>query len=492
MTETNKPLRLSRNLISEIGAGIAIIALINLAFLVYLDVSRAHSNPYFGILTWIVAPAILIFGAVMFVVGILIERRRRRNAAPGDIPHYPRIDLNERRTRIIVISTALGLVLFVMMSVVGSYQAYHYTDSDAFCGTMCHQVMHPEYTAYKESPHSRVGCAGCHVGPGAGWFFRSKLSGSYQLYSLLTKKYPRPIPSPVENLRPAQQTCEQCHSPEKFFGTQLKIFDHYAYDEESTPKEVRMLIKTGGGRPENGLVSGIHWHMNIGNEITYFASDRQRQTIPWVQVKNRAGKITVYKAEDAKFTDAQISAAKKRRMDCVDCHNRPTHIYVSPDRAVDRAISTALIDRSLPFAKQQAVAALAKDYPTTDAAVKGIATDFPVWYQQNHSAVYNAKKPQIAGAVKALQHIFQTTRFPEMRVDWRTHPSNVGHLTSLGCFRCHDDQHVSADGNRISKDCNICHTVMADGKTDATFEHPIDLGDLRGVNCADCHTGGGM
>jgi hypothetical protein len=232
--------------------------------------------------------------------------------------------------------------------------------------------------------------------------------------------------------------------------------------------------------------------MNIGNEITYFASDRQRQTIPWVQVKNRAGKITVYKAEDAKFTDAQISAAKKRRMDCVDCHNRPTHIYVSPDRAVDRAISTALIDRSLPFAKQQAVAALAKDYPTTDAAVKGIATDFPVWYQQNHSAVYNAKKPQIAGAVKALQHIFQTTRFPEMRVDWRTHPSNVGHLTSLGCFRCHDDQHVSADGNRISKDCNICHTVMADGKTDATFEHPIDLGDLRGVNCADCHTGGGM
>jgi nitrate/TMAO reductase-like tetraheme cytochrome c subunit len=492
MTTSEKPLRLSRNLISEIGAGIAIIALANLAFLAYLDVTATHSNPYFGILTWIVAPAILIFGAVMFLAGIFIERRRRRNAAPGDIPEYPRVDLNDRRTRVIAVSTAIGLVLFVMASVVGSYQAYHYTESDAFCGTMCHEVMSPEYTAYKQSPHARVGCAGCHVGPGAGWFLRSKVSGSHQLYSLLTKKFPRPIPSPVENLRPAQQTCEQCHWPEKFFGAQMKVFDHYAYDEESTPKEVRMLIKTGGGSPDNGLVSGIHWHMNIGNEITYFASDRQRQVIPWVKVKDRSGRVTIYKAEDSKLTDAQIAAAPKRRMDCVDCHNRPTHIYVSPDRSVDGALRTALIDRSLPFAKQQAVAALAKDYPTTDAALKGIAADFPAWYRENQPAVFAAKTKQIDGAVKALQQIFQTTRFPEMRVDWRTHPSNVGHMTSQGCFRCHDDQHVSADGKRISKDCNICHTVMAEGKSDASFEHPIDLGDLRAVNCADCHTGGGM
>src|SRR6185436_17997520 len=277
MTEgAPKRVGLSRNLISEIGAGIAIVSLANLAFLIYLDLSGTHSNPYFGILTWIVAPAILIFGIATFLLGMLIERRRRRRAAPDSVPEYPRIDLNQRPTRVTLISTAIGLIVFVTASVVGSYQAYHYTDSDAFCGTMCHQVMHPEYTAYKQSPHARVGCAGCHIGPGAGWFVRSKLSGSYQVYSALMKKYPRPVPSPVQNLRPAQETCEQCHWPEKFFGAQLKTFDHYAYDEESTPRQAELLIKTGGGRPDTGPVSGIHWHMNIENETTYIATDRQR------------------------------------------------------------------------------------------------------------------------------------------------------------------------------------------------------------------------
>src|SRR6185503_1492400 len=249
---------LTRNLLSEIGVGIAVISLANLAFLIYLDTTRPHANPYFGILTWIVAPAILIFGFALFFLGVVLERRRRRRHAPDDVAEYPRIDLNLRRTRLIVLWTAVGLILFVTASVVGSYQAYHYTDSDAFCGTTCHQVMHPEYTAYKQSPHARVGCAGCHIGPGAGWFVKSKLSGAYQVYSTIANKYPRPIPSPVENLRPAQETCEQCHWPEKFFGAQLKVFDHYAYDETSTPKEVRLLIKTGGGNPAAGPAAGIH------------------------------------------------------------------------------------------------------------------------------------------------------------------------------------------------------------------------------------------
>jgi len=254
-----------------------------------------------------------------------------------------------------------------------------------------------------------------------------------------------------------------------------------------------MLIKTGGGSPANGATSGIHWHMNIANEITYIATDKQRQSIPWVQLKDRAtGRVTAYKAVDAKLTDAQIATAPRRLMDCVDCHNRPTHIYRSPDRAVDAALLAGQLDRSLPFIKQQGVAALAKDYPTTDAALRGIATDFPAWYRDNQSASYASRKKQIDAAVLTLQQIFRTTRFPEMHVDWRTHPDNVGHMRSLGCFRCHDDQHVSADGKRISKDCQVCHTVLKDSNAGGTFEHPIDLGDLRAVNCADCHTGGGM
>jgi nitrate/TMAO reductase-like tetraheme cytochrome c subunit len=494
MTESPKPLRLSRNLISEAGLGIAVVALANLGFLIYLDATRANSNPYMGILTWIIAPIILIFGILVYIGGMLFERRRRRRLAPGEIPQYPRIDLNERRTRVIIVSTAVGLILFVTMSVIGSYQAYRYTDSDAFCGTACHKVMTPEYTAYQASPHAHVGCAGCHIGPGAGWFVRSKLSGSYQLYSVIAHKYPRPIPSPVENLRPAQETCEQCHWPAKFFGAQLKVFDHYAYDETNTPKEVRMLIKTGGGSASGGQTSGIHWHMNIANEITYIATDKQRQVIPWVRVKDRSGKITEYKAADSKLTDAQLATATKRRMDCVDCHNRPTHIYRSPDRAVDTAMFTGKIDSTLPFIKQQSVAVLAADYETTDAAVNAIAKAIPAYYAKTYPDIYKAKRAQVAGATASIQDIFRAIRFPEMRVDWRTHPDNLGHFSAMGCFRCHDDQHVSKDGKKITKDCQICHTVLPDATANASpvFTHPVDIGDLRGVNCSDCHTGGGM
>ncbi len=493
MTEPQKTPGLHRNLISEAGIGLALIGLANLGFLIYLDSTARASNPYMGILTWIVAPAILICGLLLFIAGILIERRKRHFLAPGEVARYPNVNLNEQRTRMILISSAVGIFLFVIMSVVGTYQAYHYTESDAFCGTACHEVMHPEYTAYQASPHARVGCAGCHIGPGAGWFVRSKLSGAYQVYATIFRKFPRPIPTPVENLRPAQDTCEQCHWPEKFFGEQMKVFSHYAADEENTPRETRLLIKTGGGSPTEGLTSGIHWHMNILNEVTYVATDRQRQVIPWVQMHDRkTGRVTIYKTEGAEITDAEIAALPKRTMDCVDCHNRPTHIYYSPEYSVNSALHAGSIDLSLPYVKQQAVAVLAADYESTDQALRGIATDLPAWYQENEPEVFTAKKKEIDVAVQTLQQIFRTTRFPEMKVDWRTHPNNAGHFISMGCFRCHDDQHVSSDGKVISKDCNICHTVLSENNTAGEFEHPVELGDMRDFNCSDCHTGGGM
>jgi len=484
--------RLWRNIVSEIGVITALIALTNTLFLIYIDSIQKHANPYLGILAWIVAPSILFAGLAIFIVGLLLERRRRRRTAPENVPEYPTVDFNVARTRAWVIGVTVAIVLYVTVSVIGSYQAYHYTDSDAFCGTLCHQVMHPEYTAYKLSPHARVGCVNCHVGAGATWYVRSKLSGAYQVYATLTNKYPRPIPSPVANLRPAQETCEQCHWPQKFWGAQLKVFDHYEYDETSTPLEAQLLIKVGGGTPVGGMQSGIHWHMNIANEVTYIATDSQRQKIPWVRIKDRSGHVTEYLAEDSKLTAAQIATMPKRRMDCVDCHNRPTHIYTSPDRAVDGAILAGKIDRSLPFAKQQAVAVLVKDYPTTPAALKAIAADFPAYYQKSDPDVFRTKKVAIDEAVTALQDIFQSIRFPEMRVDWRTHPNNVGHMESMGCFRCHDDQHVSTDGKRITRACDTCHTFLTKAGQTATFEHPVDLGDLRSVNCADCHSGGGM
>jgi len=397
--------------------------------------------------------------------------------------------------------TVVAFTTFVAISLFGSYQAYHYTDSDAFCGTMCHEIMHPEYTAYKLSPHARVGCVNCHIGSGATWYVKSKLSGAYQVYATIANKYPKPVPTPVENLRPAQETCEQCHWPEKFWGAQLKVFNHFGYDEKNTPRETRMLIKTGGGSVSSGMVAGIHWHMNIANEVTYVATDEHRQVIPWVRIRNRnTGQSTEYKVADAKLTAAQMAPENQRRMDCVDCHNRPTHIYTPPDKSVDAALLSGRIDRTLPFIKQQAVTALTKDYPSTGQAMQTIAADLRAYYTKTYPDLAKTHAKAIDQAIATSQEIFRSTRFPEMKVDWRTHPNNIGHFYFQGCFRCHDDNHVSADGKKISKDCTICHTVIGQSESEVVmvqapntgFQHPVDLGDLRAVSCSDCHTGNSM
>jgi nitrate/TMAO reductase-like tetraheme cytochrome c subunit len=494
--------RLYKNMISLVGMAIALVAAANIAFLVFLDFMSAHPSPYLGIFAYMLMPAIMVAGLVMVPVGMLLERHRRRTHAPSQIPKFPRIDLNDAKQRRTIAGVLSFTVLFVVVSAAGSYRAYEFTDSVQFCGQLCHTVMKPEYTAYQQSPHARVACVDCHVGAGATWYVKSKLSGAYQVYAAAFNKYPRPIPSPVANLRPAPETCEQCHWPKKFWGAQLKVFTHYASDEQNTPREIRMLIKTGGGDPNIGAgqPSGIHWHMNINNEINYVATDAQRQVIPWVESRDRTtGKVEIFTAKDSGVTPEQLAKGEHRRMDCVDCHNRPTHIYVPPDRSVDNSLAAGRIDSSLPYIKQQAVALLTASYNTTDEAKTAISGGLQTFYEQKYPDVWKTRQGAVRAAIAETQHIFETTIFPEMKVDWRVHPNNIGHFYSQGCFRCHDGNHVSADGKVISKDCNSCHTMLSEqaGNTEiagsskgAAFQHPVDLGDLTQVNCSDCHTGG--
>jgi hypothetical protein len=305
----------------------------------------------------------------------------------------------------------------------------------------------------------------------------------------------------VANLRPAQQTCEQCHWPAKFWGAQMKVFNHFGYDEANTPRETRMLILTGGGSPVLGRAAGIHWHMNIGNEVTYIATDAQRQKIPWVRMRDkRTGRVTEYMAKDAPLTPVQTATMPRRVMDCVDCHNRPTHIYPPPDRAIDEQLLSGTLDRTLPFIKQKSVEVMTADYGSTNEAVAAIAKNLETYYRTDHPAVYASKKAAVAQAVAVVQATFRSTVFPEMKVDWRTHPDNRGHFYFSGCFRCHDNQHVSKDGKVISKACDLCHTVLEqkEGTTvmvrapDAGFTHPVDLGDLTEATCNECHTGSAM
>lgn len=489
---------LIRNLLSLSGAVIMFVALANILFLFLVESVGGRSRPYLGIFAYMIFPAVLVFGLFLVPVGMLLERRRRRKLAPG-VPAFPRIDLNNPRHRSIFGAFAGVAILFLLLSAVGSYRAYEFTDSVSFCGQLCHNVMNPEFTAYSASPHARVRCVDCHVGPGATFYVRSKLSGLRQVYAATFNTFPRPIPTPVESLRPAQETCEQCHWPEKFYGAQYKEITHYGNDEKNTPRRIRMLIKTGGGSPTTGLTTGIHWHMNIANEVWYIATDNKRQVIPWVRVKDRQGRITEYLAKDSTLKPADIQKAEKRRMDCVDCHNRPTHIYVPPDRAVDNSILAGHIDSTLPFIKQQAVTVLTQNYPTTEAALEGIATDLDRFYLTKYPDLYKTRQQTVKDAIAEVQRIFQTTIFPEMHLDWRTHPDNIGHFYFQGCFRCHDGQHVSVEGKVIRKDCDTCHTILGqdqEGKAMAAapgvlFVHPGgDLGDLTAINCSDCHTGG--
>lgn len=487
---------LLRNYISLIGLALAVVALANIVFLFLIDIFGNRPSPYIGILAYMIMPGFLILGLFLVPLGMWVERSRRRRGRP-ELPAYPRLDLNNPSQRSTVAFFLAFVVLFVVLSAVGSYRGYEYTDSTQFCGQLCHTVMHPEFTAHQASPHARVRCVDCHVGAGAGWYVRSKLSGTRQVFKTALGTFPRPIETPVANLRPAPETCEQCHWPKKFWGAQLKVINHFGSDEKNTPRQLRLLIKTGGGDPGAGLSGGIHWHMNINNEITY-SSDPKRQVIPYVKLKNRTtGQVTEYYAADAK--PDEIGRMQSKVMDCVDCHNRPTHIYVPPDRSVDQALTAHRINPTLPYAKSQSVQILTADYKTTDEAVKAIAADFPKFYQEKYPEVYSSRQKDIKDAVSELQRIFRTSRFPEMKVDWRTHPDNVGHFYVPGCFRCHDGNHSSKDGKTITKDCNVCHTVLAQeeggvpvmgSSAGINFKHPVDLGDMTAVNCSDCHNGG--
>ena len=127
-------------------------------------------------------------------------------------------------------------MLLVVISAVLSYRAYQFTDSVAFCGATCHTPMKPEYTAYQDSPHARVPCVGCHVGPGATWYVRSKLSGTYQVYAVFRDVYPRPITTPISDLRPVQQACEAMSLAGKILRRPAQDLQPLRLRQEQHPK----------------------------------------------------------------------------------------------------------------------------------------------------------------------------------------------------------------------------------------------------------------
>lgn len=454
-----------------------------------MDAFGGESSPYLGILTFIVAPFFLVLGLFLILAGWLVDRWSLKRT--GATIAFLRFSLDfgnpvERRKFLLF---GAGASVFLFLTALGSYRTYHFTESNTFCGEVCHAVMEPEYTTYQESPHARVDCVDCHIGEGATWYVKSKIDGLYQVYATLADIYPRPIPTPIESLRPAQDTCEQCHWPQVFTGNLDRMVERYMSDEENSPFAVRLIMKVGGGDSRLGRVEGIHWHTDPANKVEYIALDEDRQDIPWVRLSREGGGETVF-IRDGFDEMEELEGHEVRVMDCIDCHNRPAHVILSPNDAVDRAITLQRLDPAFPDLKYNVVDLLVAGYESREEAHEAIRAELMETY-----AGRDGLEEQIAEVLR----IYDGNFFPHMGADWSHYPDNIGHKNWPGCFRCHGGEHVNATSGEPMEatGCTSCHTLIAQGSGDdllhldpkgLEFAHPD--GDVSGLLCSDCHTGG--
>lgn len=488
------------NPISVAGALMAIVTLLLMGALLLAMSLFGSASSYIGLFIFIILPIFLIIGLLLIPVGMI--RRKKQIRKGGQNGRYPKrmiIDLNDRKHRNAILLFVAGSVVFLFLTGIGSYEAFHYTESTEFCGLLCHRVMEPEYVTYQTSSHARVACVECHVGEGAGWYVKSKMSGLYQVYAVITNVYPRPIPTPVHNLRPARETCERCHWPNKFYSYRLHTERHFLADELNTEWNIQLKMKTGPEHSSMGFSEGIHWHINPDIRIEYISVDEQREAIPWVRAINLAtGDTTIYNDTFYFVEDSVIAAAEIRVMDCIDCHNRPSHQYLPPQEFTDLLIASGEIPASLPEIKRIAMEILKQQYSTSDSAAYAIKNGVAQFYAENYPNLAKEHKKDIIKASEALLKGYSGNIFPMMKASWDAYPNNIGHIEFQGCFRCHNGTHADSFENQISRDCNICHSIILQGTPQTQsvalanesldFIHPVDIGEAwKEFACAECH-----
>ncbi len=486
LSASAKPRSAFNNWISAIGGVLAIGALFSFALLVWMDFEQGDKNPYLGILTYLVAPGFLIAGLAIMFFGAWAQRRWQIKHA-ATMPDKWRLDFSNPRQRRALVLFGTGAVGFLLLSAFGSYQTYHYAESTQFCGEVCHRAMSPEFTTYKRGAHARVDCVECHVGSGVQWFIKAKINGTHQLIAYTLDNYKRPIVTPLKNLRPAQDTCEKCHWPEKFHGNIDVNYTHFLSDKKNTPYNIRMLMRVNEGQPGHAA-GGIHWHVSADSRVEYYAADDKRQDIPWMRVTNvKDGTARVYRTEEFK---GEPPAEKVRVMDCMDCHNRPAHVFPTANDVVERAMAAGTLSTKLPALKRVAVQAMLQKEITTSAdAAPKIAAFLEGKYSGNS---------ELPATIAEVQRLYTATIFPDRKADWRVYPNNIGHKDWLGCFRCHDEKHKTAEGQSVkANDCTSCHLVLTQGSGGAlqtlsaqgqVFKHPGGELDPE-LTCSDCHNG---
>jgi nitrate/TMAO reductase-like tetraheme cytochrome c subunit len=489
----------SKNWLTIIGSIIAGINLIMILLLFVISTIFNKNNTNLGLFIYIILPGFMILGLIMIPVGMIGERRKIRKKGGAAEKKLPRIDLNDPSHRNAFIIFTVTTIIVLMLSTMGSFEAYHITESVEFCGTLCHRVMEPEHTAYQNSPHANVLCVECHVGSGASWYVKSKISGLRQVYAVLTNSYPRPIPTPLHDLRPARETCERCHWPQKFYTRTLWTKKYFLADSLNTEWDIMLQMKTGPEYSALGLKEGIHWHINPAINIEYLSENDKRENITFVKYTNKAtGVITTYRNADTPVSDSLISASETRTMDCIDCHNRPSHNYNSPTVYFDKAMLTGAVSKEIPFLKKVSMGLLRENFSSSDSARIKIAEEINGYYKSGYADFFAKNKSLLDSSIAAIQSVYAQNTFPGMKVAYDLYPEHIGHLESNGCFRCHNNSFKADNGRVITKDCNLCHTIVGQGnpekmeyttiRQNLEFRHPADIGTAwKDSNCSECH-----
>lgn len=398
---------------------------------------------------------------------------------------------------LIVLPYVILGVLLIMTFSAGTY-AWDYTNSPQFCGSTCH-TMPPQAVTYSVSPHANVYCTECHVGRAfVGEQLARKTEDLYEVYSMVFHVYQFPIRA--TRTKPDILTCEKCHLPETFSDDSLRTISHFANNAENTKTNTYLILKTGGGAKREGLGRGIHWH--IENPVYYYSEDIENQVIPYARVMNSDGTYTEYVDITSDIIPAEFDESKLKPMECTTCHNRVSHHFKPPEVSVDEALARGFINPDIPGIRQRAVNVLYPTYDSRETAMKaidGIEEDYKTTeYYQDH-------RDQIQQAVQAVKNIYDMTFFPEQKVDWTTHPNNLGHIYSPGCFRCHDGKHLDTDEKAIRLECNICHSIpIVSSEQDFVTNIEISHGpepeshfnpnwislhnQVVEASCANCHT----
>jgi nitrate/TMAO reductase-like tetraheme cytochrome c subunit len=454
--------RLWGNWISILGTTLTTVSGNLILIVAVVDIVTEKPNKYAATFGYMLMPMVFALGLVFIGIGVWRDHRQSRVAR--ETPLGRAVDLvmadtsSRRRVGFVVVATFINITLIS----VAAFKGVTYMDSPGFCGQLCHSVMEPEYGAYIRSPHARVPCVDCHIGEGASWFARSKISGLRQVWATLTGDFNRPIPTPIHHLRPARETCEKCHWPQKFHGERLMVRHSYKSDEKNTRMTNVVRLNVGGVNKRTDRYEGIHWHVAPEVRIEYEALDAKRKFIGKV-VLSENGKKTVYMPpKTAKGAKGKVF--ERRVMDCVDCHNRPTHVYdPTPAVAVDRALALGKIDLSLPFIRKQAITLLGKKLSEPEQAAQQFVRDLKAYYQKSFPEVARSKEAVIQKAGRELGWIYRRNIFPVVGITWGAYPNHIGHRqTTEGCFRCHDDEHQAKGDKVIRQDCDICHEVLAE------------------------------